>query len=282
MHSLLSMSSQSDHCWTHLSASQIKIQPLEVVRATGALLRKLPRKGLRKEARIIWTAGRTVKVAPYTANRELDMGPEETVPALDPTRITMLDAPGNDMIAFDAQVFFDGAKAKQLPINLFASAKRRAPNNSDIVDELLSENHVLARHTIRDQGATQKFFPVFLYVSMASTDRLAETLQRLAKQGQNDILVVSEDEMHAFLPVVASRPSLVALTGLTESSMLLHVLIPLSGGIWLSVVLWSLFHKLQVLIPLSGSVWLSVVLWMDVYKHVPEFVIRSAQQLPGS
>ncbi len=74
---------------------------------------------------------------------------------MDPTRITMLDASGNEMVAFDAQVLFDGSQMKQLPVNMFVSAKRQAPKASDIIDELLWENHELARQTIRRQGAEQ-------------------------------------------------------------------------------------------------------------------------------
>ena len=73
------------------------------------------------------------------------------VPALDPTRITMLDAPGGSMIASNAQVFFDGSKMKQLPINLFASANRPTLRNSNIIHELLSEDHELARRIMREQ-----------------------------------------------------------------------------------------------------------------------------------
>ena len=136
----------------------------------------------------------------------------EEVRALDPTRITMLDAPGDDIIAFDAQFFFDGSRMKQLPFNLFVSAKRQAPRSGDIVDELLCEDHEAARQTSREQGAIQKFSPAFLYVTMVSANKL-KSLQRLVNQGQNDILVISEDELDAFLPVAAFRPSLVALTG---------------------------------------------------------------------
>ncbi|KAK9819217.1 hypothetical protein WJX74_006749 [Apatococcus lobatus] len=192
---------------------RVKVQPLRVVRATRALLKKLPKKGTQEEARVAWVAGSTVKVAPYTANRALDTGRVEEVPALDPTRITLLDTPGDAMNAFDAQVLFDASQAGAPSVNLFASAKRRAPKNSDIIDELLSENHELARQSIREQGFIQNFCPIFVYVSTASTDKLDETLERPANQGQHDILVVSEDELCTFLPVVASQPSLVALTG---------------------------------------------------------------------
>lgn len=37
-----------------------------------ALLKKLPKKGSREPTRVVWTAGSTVKVVPYTANRDLD------------------------------------------------------------------------------------------------------------------------------------------------------------------------------------------------------------------
>ncbi|KAK9833802.1 hypothetical protein WJX74_006316 [Apatococcus lobatus] len=187
----------------------VKIQPLRVVRATGALLKKLPEQGRQEGARVEWVARSTVKVAPYTANPALDAGRVEEVSALDPTRITLLNAPGVATIAFDAQVLFDGSQAGEPSINLFASVKRRAPKNSDIIDELLSENHELARQSIRDQGLIQNFFPIFVYVSTASTDKLDEALERLANQGEKDILVLSEDELGTFLPVVASRASLV-------------------------------------------------------------------------
>ncbi len=140
-------------------------------------------------------------------------GVVKEVPALDPTRITMLDAPDDTMMAFDVQVLFDGINLDELPVNVFVSAKRQAPKSGGISRELLSRNHELARKTIRDQAARQNFIPVFLYVSTASTNKLDETLERLGKKGQVDILVVSEDEMCTFLPVVASRPSLVALKG---------------------------------------------------------------------
>ena len=74
LRSLLSMLSHSDQCRHILCTSHIKVQLLEVVRATEALLKKLPKKGRSKPTRVIWTAGSTVKVAPYTADRDLDMG----------------------------------------------------------------------------------------------------------------------------------------------------------------------------------------------------------------
>ncbi len=68
MHSLLSMPSSSDPCGHIPCASQIKVQPLEVVRATRALLKKVGKSGGRTQARVERPAGSTVKVAPYRAN----------------------------------------------------------------------------------------------------------------------------------------------------------------------------------------------------------------------
>ncbi len=73
-YSKLSMPSHSDHCRHILCVSQIKVQPLKVVRATEALLKKVKMSGGRKDAQVVWTAGSTVNVAPYTANRTLETG----------------------------------------------------------------------------------------------------------------------------------------------------------------------------------------------------------------
>lgn len=132
---------------------------------------------------------------------------------MDFTRVILHESLSNSRLGFDVRAFFKAGHPEDQPIAMFFSAQRLNPDSKGLLSvksELTLEDSKLARGGIRQQGASQGFFALFVYVSSSNNKQLAHTLQQLADDGEEDIVVIAQDELASFLPVLGLRSSLVA------------------------------------------------------------------------
>lgn len=137
----------------------------------------------------------------------------EEVPVMDFTRLVLLDTPSKSCIGFGVRAFFEAWYPEDQPTALFISANSISPKNASwlsIESKVTLEDSKMARTAVRQQGISQGFSALFVYISTRNDEQLAHTLQRLANDGEQDIVVIAQDDLASFLPVLGLRPSLVA------------------------------------------------------------------------
>ena len=84
----------------------------------------------------------------------------------------------------------------------FISAKARNPRTYSARSEVDSELHSYTRQLLREKGEELGFKPIFVYISAGNEAGLDDTLAQLKKKGFADIIVVAQNGLPAFFPLL--------------------------------------------------------------------------------
>ncbi|KAK9804043.1 hypothetical protein WJX73_007582 [Symbiochloris irregularis] len=131
-----------------------------------------------------------------------------SMPLTTPGLVLALDGvQGKSCPAFDLSVCWT-ILGREQSLMAFISCKARNPTTFKVKSEIQSKQHIAARELIRGKCIELGIVPIFVHITTGSAEGIDSVLEELAKEGEDDLLVLAGDKLLWFLPLLQASSKL--------------------------------------------------------------------------